>query len=246
LQTQAGACPGASLVGLVFVEWRPVSAGRCHAVMRCQHRSSTGPVATDVTRSHVPDSPGPECDRLKTLRHYDHRVANAFFDTSEREQLCSLLEELGPDAPTLLAPWTTRDLVAHLVLRERDMRAAPGLVIPGAWARLAERRRLALRASPFDDLVATVRRGPPLAYSGWVWYVEWGTSTSSSFTMRMCAGQTVSGHGSTHWLKMPPSSATLPKRVGCFCSGLAALDSIWSGLGRTTSFGRVETYRPPT
>jgi hypothetical protein len=46
--------------------------------------------------------------------------------------LCDLLELLGPDADTLLAPWCTRDLAAHLYLRERDPLAGPGLVLPGA------------------------------------------------------------------------------------------------------------------
>jgi uncharacterized protein (TIGR03085 family) len=70
------------------------------------------------------------------------------------------LDALGPEAPTLLAPWTTRDLAAHLVLRERDPVAAPGLVVPGAWSRLAERHRTALVAHDYGDLVATIRSGP--------------------------------------------------------------------------------------
>jgi len=56
------------------------------------------------------------------------------FDAVERAPLCDLLDELGPQAPTLLDRWTTRDLAAHLVLREHDLLAAPGLVVPGAWA----------------------------------------------------------------------------------------------------------------
>ncbi len=83
------------------------------------------------------------------------------FDAIEREQICSLLDELGPDAPTILGKWTTHDLVAHLVLRERDILAGPGLVIPGAWARFAEQRRLDLKGSRFADLVARLRCGPP-------------------------------------------------------------------------------------
>lgn len=39
-------------------------------------------------------------------------------DAREREELCDLLAELGPDAPTLCEGWTTSDLAAHLVLRE--------------------------------------------------------------------------------------------------------------------------------
>jgi uncharacterized protein (TIGR03085 family) len=84
-----------------------------------------------------------------------------FFDAIEREQLCDLLGELGPQASTLLAPWTTHDLVAHLALREHDFLAAPGLVVPGAWARFAERRRLELKETGFTHLIATIRSGPP-------------------------------------------------------------------------------------
>lgn len=92
------------------------------------------------------------------------------FDVIERRQLCDLLDELGPQAPTVLDPWTTHDLAAHLVLRERDLMAAPGLVVPGAWSRFAERRRLALKDTGFGGLVALVRSGPPpgLFRIGWV------------------------------------------------------------------------------
>jgi uncharacterized protein (TIGR03085 family) len=97
-------------------------------------------------------------------------VAAAYFDAVEREQLCDLLDALGPDAPTLLEPWTTRDLAAHLVLRERDAVAAPGLVVPGAWGRFAERRRVALGERPFAELVRSIRSGPPPGFFriGWV------------------------------------------------------------------------------
>ena len=93
-----------------------------------------------------------------------------FFDAVERERLCDLFDELGPQAPTLLDPWTTHDLAAHLVLREHDLLAAPGLVVPGAWSDFAERRRLALKTSGFTGLVATVRSGPPPGFFriGWV------------------------------------------------------------------------------
>jgi uncharacterized protein (TIGR03085 family) len=97
-------------------------------------------------------------------------MANPLFDTVERRQLGELFDELGPDAPTLLEPWTARDLAAHLVLRERDYLAAPGLVVPGAWGRFAERRRKALARKDFPWLVATIRSGPPRGFFrlGWV------------------------------------------------------------------------------
>ena len=97
-------------------------------------------------------------------------MAQLVFDAVEREQLCALLDHLGPRAPTLLDPWTTHDLAAHLVVREHHLIAAPGLVVPGAWGRLAERRRLASRETAFTDLVATIRSGPPPGFFriGWV------------------------------------------------------------------------------
>ena len=54
---------------------------------------------------------------------------------SERLALCRTLERVGPDAPTLCPPWRTRDLAAHLVLRERRPDAAPGI-----WLRAAAGR----------------------------------------------------------------------------------------------------------
>jgi uncharacterized protein (TIGR03085 family) len=107
---------------------------------------------------------------LRVGDRYAPQVAEGFFDAIEREQLCALLDELGPHAPTLLEPWTTHDLAAHLVLREHDYLAAPGLVVPGAWGRFAERRRIALKAQGFADLVATIRSGPPRGFFrvGWV------------------------------------------------------------------------------
>jgi uncharacterized protein (TIGR03085 family) len=96
--------------------------------------------------------------------------ADPLFDAFERAQLSDLLDELGPGAPTLLAPWTARDVAAHLVLRERDYLAGPGLVLPGAWGRLAERRQGALARRDFTWLVAALRSGPPPGFFriGWV------------------------------------------------------------------------------
>jgi uncharacterized protein (TIGR03085 family) len=67
---------------------------------------------------------------------------------------------LGPDAPTLCEGWRTRELAAHLVLRESRLDALPGIVLPIAapWtARLQAR----LAAGAFGELVGRLRIGPP-------------------------------------------------------------------------------------
>jgi uncharacterized protein (TIGR03085 family) len=104
--------------------------------------------------------------RLATLGAVD----DPLFDAVERAQLSDLLDELGPEAPTLLKPWMTRDLAAHLVLREHDSLAGPGLVLPGAWGRFAERQRSALALREFSVLISTIRSGPPPGFFriGWV------------------------------------------------------------------------------
>ena len=83
----------------------------------------------------------------------------------ERAELCDLLEELGPDAPTLDEGWTTADLAAHLVVRERDPRTGPGIVLRrGRAAALTARLQAAEKAKGYDAVVARVRSGPP-----WWW-----------------------------------------------------------------------------
>lgn len=93
------------------------------------------------------------------------------FDARERATLCNLFDHLGPDAPTLLDGFTTKRLAAHLLLRERDPLAAPGLVLPGPPARLAERRTAAIvEHREFGWIVDRLRSGPPFGFFrlGWV------------------------------------------------------------------------------
>lgn len=98
-------------------------------------------------------------------------MSRAVLDTRERLGLCSLFDELGPAAPTLLGDWAAHDLAAHLVLREHDLVAGPCLVLPGRFQRFAERRRAALaERTDFASLVTTIRSGPPIGLFriGWV------------------------------------------------------------------------------
>jgi uncharacterized protein (TIGR03085 family) len=80
----------------------------------------------------------------------------------ERATLCDLLVELGPDAPTLCAGWTTADMAAHLVVRERRPDSGPGLVWPPLAAYTEKVRRAKRDHTAWEPLVDTVRRGPPV------------------------------------------------------------------------------------
>lgn len=79
----------------------------------------------------------------------------------ERAALCDLFAELGPDQPTLCGDWTTRDLAAHLVVRERRPDAAIGIIVSKA-AGYTDKVQSAVAAGEWGKLVDTVRSGPPL------------------------------------------------------------------------------------
>jgi uncharacterized protein (TIGR03085 family) len=83
----------------------------------------------------------------------------ARYAQEERHTLADLLFDLGPDAPTLCEGWTTRDLAAHLVTRERRPDAAAGLMIPSLRER-GERVRRRLAATPYPELIELVRIAP--------------------------------------------------------------------------------------
>ena len=80
---------------------------------------------------------------------------------SERAALADLLEQLGPDQPTCCEGWTTQDLAAHLVSRDRRPDSMPGLVLGGPFAAWTERVRGGARGQAFGALVARLRSGPP-------------------------------------------------------------------------------------
>lgn len=78
----------------------------------------------------------------------------------ERTALAELLLQIGPDAPTLCEGWTTRDLAAHLVIRESRPDAAVGILISplSGWT---DRVQAATASQPYPELVRRVRTGPP-------------------------------------------------------------------------------------
>jgi uncharacterized protein (TIGR03085 family) len=81
------------------------------------------------------------------------------YASSERHDLAELMMAVGPDEPTLCTGWTTRDLAAHLVVRERRPLAAAGVIVK-PLADYAERVRVQQAARPYPELVAAVRKAP--------------------------------------------------------------------------------------
>src|SRR6266699_987537 len=78
----------------------------------------------------------------------------------ERHALCDTLTELGPDASTLCEGWTTADLAAHLMVREREPLAAAGIVLPGPFADLNRRRMEAAKKGGYQRSIEWLRGGP--------------------------------------------------------------------------------------
>ncbi|NNG41226.1 TIGR03085 family protein [Flexivirga sp. ID2601S] len=79
---------------------------------------------------------------------------------SERAGLSDTFLQVGPDAPTLSGDWTTRDLAAHLVVRESRPDAAAGMFLPPLRGHL-ESVQSKIAALPWEQLVEKVRSGPP-------------------------------------------------------------------------------------
>ncbi|MGW2743470.1 TIGR03085 family metal-binding protein [Streptomyces sp. NPDC001450] len=82
------------------------------------------------------------------------------FAQRERLLLADLLETTGPDAPTLCGGWQTRDLAAHVVVRERRPDAAGGTLIKQLAPRL-EKVMAEYAAKPYEELIQLIRTGPP-------------------------------------------------------------------------------------
>lgn len=87
-------------------------------------------------------------------------MASAAVAAAERAALIDLFEEVGPDAPTLCGDWTTADLAAHLVVRDQQLLGAAGIVLPGPFEALTEKRMDAVRRRGWRRSIDAIRRGP--------------------------------------------------------------------------------------
>lgn len=78
---------------------------------------------------------------------------------AERAALADTFVAVGADAPTLCAGWATRDLLAHLLLRERHPIAASGVLLKPMKG-YTERRQQSIARRDYADLIAQLRRPP--------------------------------------------------------------------------------------
>jgi uncharacterized protein (TIGR03085 family) len=102
------------------------------------------------------------------------------FARSERQALCDTFNHVGPDAPTLCSPWLTRDLAAHLVIRERRPDVAPAIWLPAMRGRL-EKVQEQYAAWDWPRLINEVRTGPPAWSPTSLGPVDEATNTAEFF-----------------------------------------------------------------
>lgn len=79
----------------------------------------------------------------------------------ERDALADTFLRVGPEHPTLCAGWSARDLLHHLLVRERQPWAAAGIVV-APLAPLTERAMASWADTPWAEAVTVFREGPPL------------------------------------------------------------------------------------
>jgi uncharacterized protein (TIGR03085 family) len=82
----------------------------------------------------------------------------------ERHALCDLALCLGEDAPTLCGSWTAKELVVHLLVRERNPIGSAGLLV-GPLSGLTDRAMARLARRDFAVLVERLRDPGLTAYS---------------------------------------------------------------------------------
>jgi uncharacterized protein (TIGR03085 family) len=83
------------------------------------------------------------------------------YSRDERLALAALLQETGPQAPTLCEGWQTRDLLAHLVLRERRPDAGAGMLGGPLATRTARMQEGYLDRYSFPEMSTLFQSGPP-------------------------------------------------------------------------------------
>ncbi len=103
------------------------------------------------------------------------------FAQDERSALCDLLDQVGPDAPTLCEGWDAHALTVHLWIRETDPVGVSGMVAK-PLSGLLERRMSEVRQRwSFPELVDRIRQGPPRLSVFAIPGVDEGANTTEYF-----------------------------------------------------------------
>lgn len=131
----------------------------------------------------------------------------------ERAALCDLALELGDAAPTLCSGWTAKDLVVHLLVRERSPLASAGIVVP-RLSGLTERASRRYEDRPLSELVELLRS------PGWMFALPGVDKAANTFEYLVHHEDL--RRGGAHW--EPRSLA--PSDV----------DAVWSQLSRGLRF----------
>ncbi len=92
---------------------------------------------------------------------YDDTVSAIDLSRHERAALCDLLTAVGPKQHTQCDDWTTRELAAHLVVREGRPDTAFGR-LGGPLAAWTEKVESDAASQDYEKLVGLVRSGPPI------------------------------------------------------------------------------------
>lgn len=82
--------------------------------------------------------------------------------TDERAAICAEFERSGPDRPTLCEGWNARDLLTHLLVRERQPWNAAGILVP-ALSGVTEKAMDSYASQAWPNMIDDLRKGPP----GW-------------------------------------------------------------------------------
>ncbi len=133
---------------------------------------------------------------------------------TERAALADLFAELGPDQPTLCEGWDTDDLLAHLLIRERQVFAAVGTWITplaGLTARVSAR----YKQRPWTEQIELYRSGPP-GFSPF----SWGSLDEKANGMEMFIHHEDARRGQPDWEPRILDQATRDELVRMLGSAL--------------------------
>lgn len=91
--------------------------------------------------------------------------------TAERAAICAEFATVGPDRPTLCGDWSTRDLLAHLLVRERQPWSSGGILVK-ALEPITEKAMRGYADTPWAEMIESLRSGPPIWSPFWIGVVD--------------------------------------------------------------------------